>query len=67
MARASPPATPPTALWIPSLERAHAWNDWMEEELILHLAGHFNECALQEWSLLSPEVRKVYAQAKEAL
>ena len=48
--------------WLPSLERAQAWNDWTGEEMLLQLAGH-----LQEWSLLSSSEKASYAEAVKAL
>ena len=34
--------------WLPSLEQAHDWNDWTEEELLLQLAGHLRSRALED-------------------
>ena len=34
--------------WLLSMERAHSWYDWTEEELLLQLAGHLRGHALQE-------------------
>lgn len=53
--------------WLPSLERAHAWNEWSEEELLLQLAGHLHGRALQEWGLLDADTKMSYKQAVEAL
>ena len=41
--------------WIPTLERAVAWNNWSEEEKLMQLAGHLRSKALQEWGLMSPD------------
>ena len=35
--------------WLPTLERAVAWNGWSNEELLLQLAGHMRGKVLQEW------------------
>ena len=53
--------------WLPSLERARAWNDWTEEELLLQLAGHLRGRALQEWGLLNADSKRSYVQAVDAL
>ena len=53
--------------WLPSLERAQAWNDWTGEEMLLQLAGHLCGQALQEWSLLSSSEKASYAEAVKAL
>ena len=53
--------------WLPSLERARAWNDWTEEELLLQLAGHLRGRALQEWGLLDEDSKRSYVQAVDAL
>ena len=53
--------------WLPSLERARAWNDWTEEELLLQLAGHLRGRALQEWGLLNEDSKRSYVQAVDAL
>ena len=34
--------------WLPTLERAAAWNNWMGDELTIKLAGHLRGRALQE-------------------
>ena len=53
--------------WLPSLERAKAWNDWTEEETLLQLAGHLRGRALQEWGLLQSSDKATYSKAVEAL
>ena len=53
--------------WLPSLERAIAWNDWSEEERMIQLAGYLKGRALQEWNLLQPEERASFTRATEAL
>ena len=53
--------------WLPSLERASAWNDWSEEERMMQLAGHLKGRTLQEWNLLQPEERASFARVTEAL
>ena len=32
--------------WLPSLNQASTWNEWMDEELLLQLAGLLRGCAL---------------------
>ena len=44
--------------WLPSFERAVAWNGWGEAEKLIQLAGHLRGKALQEWSLLGAAVYK---------
>ena len=53
--------------WLPSLEWAHVWNDWTEEELLMQLAGHIRSRALQESELLDVDTKTLYIQAIEAL
>ena len=53
--------------WLPPLEQAQVWNDWMEEELLLQLAGHLCGRAIQEWGLLNTNTKKSYSQAIKAL
>ena len=53
--------------WLPSLQRAAAWNGWTDGELILQLAGHLRGRALQEWNLLDPEEEDTYDEAVAAL
>ena len=52
--------------WLPSLERAWVWNDWIEE-LLLQLAGHLPGRALQESGLLDTDTKKSYNLEIEAL
>ena len=49
--------------WIPTLERAAAWNNWSEEEKLMQLAGHLRSKGLQEWGLMSPDEKKDYHTA----
>ena len=53
--------------WIPTLEWASAWNGWADEELLLQLAGHLRGRAQQEWSLISPDSKRTYSSAVDAL
>ena len=53
--------------WLPTLERAAAWNGWSEEDLLLQLAGHLRGRAFQEWNLLQSGDKATFPQAKEAL
>ena len=46
--------------WLPSFERAAAWNGWGETEKLIQLAGHLRGKALQEWSLLGAADKAVY-------
>ena len=41
--------------WLPSLERAKAWNGWTTEECLLQMAGHLKGRALLEWNLLKDD------------
>ena len=47
---------------LPSLERAHTWNEWTKEELLLQLASHL--CGR---ALIDADINKSYSQAIEAL
>ena len=49
--------------WLPTLERAAAWNSWSEEETLMQSAGHLRNRALQEWSLLNKENHSTYEEA----
>ena len=49
--------------WLPTLERAAAWNGWSNEELLLQLAGHLRGKALQEWSLMGQAEKARYKDA----
>ena len=53
--------------WLPTLERAAAWNNWTGDELTIQLAGHLRGRALQEWNLLSTADRTTYQSAVVAL
>ena len=52
---------------LPSLGRAHDWNDWTKEELLLQLAGHRRARVLQEWGILETDTKKSYTQSVDAL
>ena len=49
--------------WLPTLERAAAWNGWSNEELLLQLAGHLRGKALQEWNLMGQAEKARYKDA----
>ena len=53
--------------WLPTLERAAAWNGWSEEETLMQLAGYLRNRALQEWNLLNREDRGTYEEAVKTL
>ena len=53
--------------WIPTLERAAAWNNWSEEEKLMQLAGHLRSKALQEWGLMSADEKTDYYTAVTTL
>ena len=53
--------------WLPTLERAAAWNSWSEEDTLMQLAGHLRNRALQEWNLLNKENRSTYEEVVKAL
>ena len=53
--------------WLPSLERAATWNEWMEEERLMQLAGHLRGRALQEWGLLSTDNKQSFDVAVASL
>ena len=43
---------------LPSLQRASAWNVWMEDDHLMQLAGHFRGRTRLEWSPLDEESRR---------
>lgn len=53
--------------WLPTLERAANWNDWMPGDLLIKLAGHLKGRTLQEWNLLPADERTTYKEAIAAL
>ena len=53
--------------WLPSLERASAWNGWSVTEKLMQLPGYLKGRALQEWSLLGPTMQQDYTAAIDAL
>ena len=53
--------------WISTLERAATWNNWSEEEMLMQLAGHLRNKALQEWNLMSLQERSNYQTAISTL
>ena len=53
--------------WLPTLERAAAWNDWTENEKVIQLAGYLHGRALQEWNLITTTDRTTYQSAVVAL
>ena len=53
--------------WLPTLQRAAAWNNWSDDDCLVQLAGHLRKRALQEWNLLTAEERKTFSSATEAL
>ena len=53
--------------WLPTLERASAWNNWTNEELLIQFAGHLQGKAFQEWNLMSAKDKEVYTSATQAL
>ena len=53
--------------WLPTLERAAAWNDWTEDEKVIQLAGYLRGRALQEWNLITTTDCTTYQSAVVAL
>ena len=53
--------------WVPTLERAANWNNWSEEEMLMQLAGHLRNTALQEWNLMSSQEKSSYHLAVATL
>ena len=49
--------------WLPTFEIAANWNEWMEDEKVIQLAGHLWKKALQEWNVLDQEDRSNYSRA----
>ncbi|XP_065903460.1 coiled-coil domain-containing protein 158-like isoform X2 [Dysidea avara] len=39
--------------WLPTLERAAAWNNWTDSETLMQLAGYLRGRALLEWNFMS--------------
>jgi len=46
--------------WLPLLERAAKWNEWLSKESAMQLAGHLRRRAVQEYRFLLPEEKKIY-------
>ena len=53
--------------WLPTLERAVAWNEWTENEKVIQLAGYLRGRALQEWNLITTIDYTTYQSAVVAL
>ena len=53
--------------WLPTLQRAAAWNGWTDDDSLVQLAGYLRKRALQEWNLLTDEERKTFSSATTAL
>ena len=53
--------------WLPSMERAKAWNGWTTEECLLQMAGHLQGRALLEWNLLKDDEKDTMEKAVGAL
>ena len=53
--------------WLPTLERTATWNNWTENEKLLQLAGHLQNKAAQEWTLLSIAEKSTFISATRAL
>ena len=53
--------------WIPTLERAAAWNGWEEQKKLLQLAGHLRGKAPREWDMLGPASKTTFNVASKAL
>ena len=53
--------------WLPSLERAAAWNGWSVQDKLIQLPGYLKGRALQEWHLLSCVEQQSYQTAVDAL
>ena len=53
--------------WLPTLERAAAWNNWTDSETLMQLAGYLHGRALLEWNLISKTERDTYKSAISGL
>jgi hypothetical protein len=53
--------------WLPTLQRAAAWNNWSDDDCLVQLAGHLRKRALEEWNLLTEDEKKTFTSATEAL
>ena len=53
--------------WVPSLQRASAWNGWTEEEELIQLAGSLRGRALREWTMLADSDRSSVKSGIETL
>ena len=53
--------------WLPSLERAAAYNGWEPDELLFQLARHLRGRALLEWNLLGATGRATFETAVGSL
>ena len=53
--------------WLATLERAAIWNGWSDDEKLMQLAGHLRGKAAREYALLSPEEKRSFALAVQAL
>ena len=52
--------------WLMALERAAAWNQWLEDDQLSQLAGHLQGRVLQEWDLLEATEKVTYSRAVES-
>ena len=53
--------------WLPTLERAAAWNNWTGDEMIIQLAGYLRGRALQEWNLIATADRTTLSVSSSCL
>jgi hypothetical protein len=53
--------------WLPALQRASTWNSWSDGDLLLQLAGHLRGRALQEWELISEDLKCNFSSAVSTL
>ena len=53
--------------WLPTLERAAAWNNWTDSEALMQLAGYLCGRALLEWNLMSQTEHNTYKLAISGL
>ena len=53
--------------WLPSFERMATWNDRIDAEKMIQLAGYLRGKALQEWSLLRRTDKLIYLTATATL
>ena len=49
--------------WLTTFGRAASWNKWIDDERVIHLAGHLRQKVLLEWNLIDEAGRNAYERA----